>query len=75
MSKGDKIHPDGDGVPDMETDGVACDEPKVGVDDDVDFDIDDVFDVTLDVQLSMLLLMLILMLMLMLKIENDVVQN
>ena len=45
MSKGDKIHPDGDGVPDMETDGVACDEPKVGVDDDVDFDIDDVFDV------------------------------
>ena len=52
MSKGDKIHPDGDGVPDMETDGVACDEPKVGVDDDVDFDIDDVFDVTLDVHVA-----------------------
>ena len=52
MSKGDKIHPDGDGVSYMETDGVACDEPKVGVDDDVDFDIDDVFNVTLDVHVD-----------------------
>ena len=52
MSKGDQIHPDGDGVSYMETDGVACDEPKVGVDNDVDFDIDDVFDVTLDVHVA-----------------------
>ena len=55
MSKGDQIHPDGDGVSDMETDGIASDEPKVGdvrVDDDVDFDIDDVFDVTLDVHVA-----------------------
>ena len=52
MSKGDRIHPDGDRVFDMETDGVASDEPKVGVHVDDDFDINDVFDVTLDVHVA-----------------------
>ena len=38
----------------METDGVASNEPKVGVHvhDDVDFDVDDVFDVTLDIHFA-----------------------
>ena len=52
MSKGDKIHPDGDGVSYMETDGVASDEPKVGVHVDDDLDINDVFDVTLAVHVA-----------------------
>ena len=36
----------------METDGVASDEPKVGVHVDDDLDINDVFDVTLDVHVA-----------------------